>query len=141
MVLGKITIFNGILLHAKFNRFFIILGGGRKWPKSQFLVVLGVPYTGIWPKKPRKTLMRYQGFWEFFWVFFDLYIRGKWPKTAFLGKNQQILRKNRDFLPLPAKRKISPIFYNLRGVQLDQSYIRGKGACDPQEIRYRAGKG
>ena len=73
-------------LGAKFNRFFIILGGGRqKDQKSQFLVVLGVPYTGIWPKKSRKTLMRYQGFCEFFSVFFAPYIRGFWSKTLFLG--------------------------------------------------------
>ena len=33
--------------------------------------------------------------------------------------------KNRDFLPLFAKRKISPIFYNLRGGVVD---IREKGS-------------
>ena len=37
------TVFVGILLSAKFNRFFIILGGGGQTDqKSQFLVVLGV---------------------------------------------------------------------------------------------------
>ena len=61
------------LLGAKFNRFFIILGGvGKKGQKPRFLVIFGVPYTGILGKKPPKTLIPHQRFSRIF----DLRIYG-----------------------------------------------------------------
>ena len=59
----KTPFFHEFCLHAKFNRFFIILGRGRqKDQKSRFLVILGVPYTGILGKKPRKSLIPHHHF-------------------------------------------------------------------------------
>ena len=60
------------LLGAKFNRFFIILGGGQNAQKTTILVVLEVPYTGILGKNTSKTLIPHQ---RFSWIF-DLRIYG-----------------------------------------------------------------
>ena len=46
--------FTHILLCAKFNRFFIILGGVQNDRKTTILVVLGSHILGFWGKIPQK---------------------------------------------------------------------------------------
>ena len=50
--LGKNRDFSHILLCAKFNRFFIILGGVAGRPKTGFFSYFGVPEVPIYGKNP-----------------------------------------------------------------------------------------
>ena len=98
--------FTHILLCAKFNRFFIILGGVQNGRKTTILVVLEVPYTGILGKNTSKTLIPHQ---RFSWIF-DLRIYGgSDPIYGDLGKKHRFLSKigkKHGFLTYFARRKI-----------------------------------
>ena len=49
--------FTNFSLSAKFNRFFIILGGSKRTEKTPFLVVLGVQKPGVSPSFFGKNLV------------------------------------------------------------------------------------
>ena len=88
---GKNTVFvenrdfSHISLCAKFNRFFIILGGVGNRPKPRFLVVLGVwrgPIYWDLDQKTPKNADEVSGFLE---VFLIWYIRGIGPDIRGFG--------------------------------------------------------
>ena len=113
-------------LSAKFNRFFIILGGGgRPAEKRGFLAIFGVPevpYTGktlFLDEKTTKNADEVSGFFTLFLAIFRPVYTGIFVKNPVFGLKLANFEEKSGFYRFSLSAKFNRFFIILGGVQLD----------------------